>query len=283
MNLCMACRTPSSRSNNELLLACNPFTPLSSQHPKRTSAHKLTCVFVVFISDYNQRLLAVQSPFIKVSRHPASDSIPKRSTSANSRPASATSHSRSVTRPSSAHIIRSEGDSVITAFESVEMRKALSQGSDISTKGSAAASRIWSAGRRDYALTVPQVANKATNCIDPSRVAPSLGVLNIFLSREQDLEGLVGVGDGDQVNGARGRRRPMTAPSRRSSMETVAPAWMRAEAIPPASQQADLENVTEESFVHDDDDQGDLSTSQGFTVGIGDITNLAPLSVLQLE
>jgi hypothetical protein len=66
-------------------------------------------------------------------------------------------------------------------------------------------------------------------------------------------------------------------------METVAPAWMRAQAIPPASQQADLENVTEESFVHDDDDQGDLSTSQGFTVGIGDITNLAPLSVLQLE
>ena len=74
----------------------------------------------------------------------------------------------------------------------------------------------------------------------------------------------------------------MTAPSRRSSMETVAPAWMRAEAIPPTSQQADLEHVTEESFVHDDD-QGDLSTSQGYTGGIGDLTNLAPLSVLQLE
>jgi hypothetical protein len=186
MNLRMTCQTPNSGLNNEILLPCNQVTPLSLQHPKQPRtprARRLTCLFVLFLSDYNQRLLAVKSPFINVSRHPASDSIPKRSSSSNSRPASATSHSRSATRPSSAHIIRSEGDSVITAFESVEMRKALSQGSDISTKGSAAASRIWStsAGRRDYAVPIPQVATKPTNRIDPC-VTPSLGVFNIFLS-----------------------------------------------------------------------------------------------------
>lgn len=132
--------------------------------------------------EFNKKLFAMHSPLLMAQRAPMNN-LPARPQSALAR----SSHPKPSSRPSSAmdsthhSALARSSDFVFAAasnqFESLEMRKAFQEGQHPSSKGSAAAVRVYQYKRekeREFGLEIPKELEQLLQETDPSTVADEL-------------------------------------------------------------------------------------------------------------